>query len=483
MISYLFRRLLLLPVTLFFIIVVNFVIINLAPGEPTSVTEVSPTGQATRREEGAAAAAGADRYLQFRERYGLTLPVLFNTWPSLAQDYVDETLHKLTNRESLSFKEQQDLRIRFGDQARFIMPKLFHVFASDAPLPIKKEAMRFVIRGGTRQGILGGNLSDEQRALNRDISEQNLFLQDQFPLKNETPAATQEKIARLSEWYEENQSRFLFSAGETFQIFWTDTRFFRYFSRVLTLDFGSLRDDPNKSVVSEVASRFKYSLTLSAAPMVITFALCMIFGLVMALFHGRLIDHGLNTLFLILYAIPVFVVAPFLIEEVAMKYGLPFSGFTSPESLYSSQNSLERAADIARHIFLPIVAIMYGSLATQSRLARTAVLEVAKQDFVRTAHAKGLKRRHIYTRYLGRNASITIVTALAGSLGVLLGGSLIVEILFEIDGFGKFFYDAVLNRDYNVIMFSAIAGSFLTLVGYLAADISYMLLDPRVTLQ
>ncbi len=65
---------------------------------------------------------------------------------------------------------------------------------------------------------------------------------------------------------------------------------------------------------------------------------------------------------------------------------------------------------------------------------------------------------------------------------MILGGSLIVETLFEINGFGKFFYDAILNRDYNVIMFSAIAGSFLTLIGYLAADIAYTLLDPRLTL-
>ena len=83
---------------------------------------------------------------------------------------------------------------------------------------------------------------------------------------------------------------------------------------------------------------------------------------------------------------------------------------------------------------------------------------------------------------MGRNASITIVSSLAGSLGLVLGGSLIVEILFDINGFGKFFYDGVINRDYNVIMFSALAGSFLTLIGYLAADLAYMWLDPRITL-
>lgn len=89
----------------------------------------------------------------------------------------------------------------------------------------------------------------------------------------------------------------------------------------------------------------------------------------------------------------------------------------------------------------------------------------------------------ILFKHVGRNAGVTIVTSLAGSLGIVLGGSLIVETLFDINGFGKFFYEAVLNRDYNVIMFSALAGSFLTLIGYLIADLAYMWLDPRITLE
>jgi peptide/nickel transport system permease protein len=126
---------------------------------------------------------------------------------------------------------------------------------------------------------------------------------------------------------------------------------------------------------------------------------------------------------------------------------------------------------------------MYGSLAAQSRIARTAVLEVMKQDYIRTAWAKGLPPSTILIKHVGRNAAITIVTSIAGSLGVVLGGSLIVETIFEINGFGKFFYDAIVNRDYNVVMFSALAGSFLTLLGYLVADIVYTLLDPRITLE
>jgi peptide/nickel transport system permease protein len=162
---------------------------------------------------------------------------------------------------------------------------------------------------------------------------------------------------------------------------------------------------------------------------------------------------------------------------------IPLSGFTSPDRIYDQQTSWQRLVDVSAHLVLPLIALLYGSLAIQSRLSRTAVLEVLKQDYVRTAYAKGLPSSQIYVKHVGRNASVTIVTSVAASLGVILGGSLIVETIFQINGFGRFFYDAILNRDYNVMMFSALAGSVLTLLGYLVADIAYMLLDPRVTFE
>jgi peptide/nickel transport system permease protein len=224
--------------------------------------------------------------------------------------------------------------------------------------------------------------------------------------------------------------------------------------------------------------------------MLVTFVLCQIFGTIMAYKQNRWPDYTLSLFFLILYALPVFVVAPFLIEEVALNHHFPFtntpipiSGFTSPDAIYDKETSFQRLFDVMAHIFLPLIAVMYGGLAAQSRLSRTAVLEVMRQDYVRTAWAKGVPPFTIMFKHVGRNASITIVTSIAASLGIVLGGSLIVETLFEINGFGKFFYDAVVNRDYNVIMFSSLAGSFLSLIGYLVADVAYTVLDPRLTLE
>ena len=476
--AYLARRLLLVPLTLFCILIVNFVIINLAPGDPVTTTEISPEGGASKKADRSFAGGGDFRWLQFREHYGLTLPVILNFWPWTSQESVNDDLRQLSRPEKFSVKEFDSFRITFGDKARFIMPKLLNAMQNKELAPL---ALRYFIRGGTRQAYLGPNLTEEQKAYNRKIAKDNDFLQQ----------LTVDKVSEARQWYEKNKEFYNFEpqGWEKYRLIF-HTRFFRYLSQVATMNFGTLRNDTSKTVIGEVTRRFKYSLTLSLIPMVATFFLCQLFGMTMTIWHNRYPDRLLNVVFLILYAIPVFVAAPFLIEKVALGHTFPFtdipipiSGFTSPESIYSQMTSKERLFDVMRHIFLPLVAIMYGSLAASSRLSRTAFLEVSRQDYIRTARAKGVHPFSIYVKHIGRNGSITILTSITGSLGVVLGGSLIVETLFDINGFGKFFYDAVINRDYNVILFSALAGSFLTLMGYLTADITYTVLDPRITLE
>jgi peptide/nickel transport system permease protein len=485
MLDYIIRRLLLLPLTLFCIVLINFVIINLAPGEPTTQTKTSAEGEAVASEQDAATFSD-DQYLQFREHYGLTLPIILNffPWTSYEQVYKDVSI-LATQKNDMSAKKYNKLRIGLGDKARFIMPDLLKVMQDPkADKIIRTTAIRLMVRGGTRQAFLGYDLSNKQKLYNRKIARDNMFLQS--ILKSDDAATN------LSSWYAENNNFYNFEPTSTQKIktLFFETRICRYLTKVLSLDFGSLRNDKNKTVISEVTKRFKYSLTLALLPMFATFVFCQFFGFVMAVRHNRWQDISLNVLCLILYATPIFVVAPFLIEKVAMYHSffftdvsIPISGFSSPDIIYQAKTSWGQLWDIVTHIVLPITAIMYGGLAAQSRLSRTAILEVLRRDYVRTALAKGLSRLTIMWRYVGRNAAITIVTAIAGSLGVILGGSLIVETVFQINGFGLFFYEAIINRDYNVIMFSVIAGSCLTLLGYLVADISYTLLDPRVTLE
>ncbi len=493
MIHYLIRRLLLLPITLFAIILVNFVILNLVPGDPVNTADRSNTGDLTRNAD-SEGSMEENHHLQFREHYGLTLPILLNNWPALTQDAVnrafDQLLTKTKNGKEMSVQDYHELRVRWGDRARYIMPLLLK--KADTPtlsFEERRAAANLFIRGGTKLGFVGPTLSQRQKFLNREIATSNQKLAQNRVSERDDEKTLNKKVSQLIAWYEEEggEGAFTKRGGDRLHALFLETRFSRYLSRVLALDFGTLRNDSNKTVISEVAKRIKYSMTLAVVPMIITFGFCQIFGMLMAVKHNQWPDVSLNIFFLILFAVPIFVVAPFLIEKIALHHTIPFtnipipySGFHSSYALYDKMTSGERLGDTVLHIMLPLTAIMYGTLAVQARLSRTAFLEVLRQDWVKMAHAKGLPLSMVLVKHVGRNGAITIVTSLATSLGVILGGSLIVETVFEINGYGRFFYEAILNRDYNVVLFSAFAGSLLTLVGYLVADVAYTLLDPRV---
>jgi len=130
--QYLIRRLILLPITLFFIVLINFGIINLAPGDPVSQLDVTNQG-AAKSQSGNAATGMEDRYLQFREFFGLTLPVLWNNWPQTAKTEILSMLTAISNylkpggKKEIPAKEFHDIRLKMGDMARFVMPKLLQI--------------------------------------------------------------------------------------------------------------------------------------------------------------------------------------------------------------------------------------------------------------------------------------------------------------------------------------------------------------------
>lgn len=490
---YLLRRLLLLPLTLFAILLVNFVIINLAPGDPVTLKTLGADGSPVRSEKDEVSYKNEDPYLIFRQRYGLSLPILFNTWPFYSSEKVKDKLQKILSLKVLpkALSDYMDAKQEGEDGAQFIMQKLLEIAQSPSySFEMRSIALKLFFRGGIKLARLGASLTPEEEQYNIKVAKDNQALKKQMSLITEDNFEDGLNFAEL--FYAQNKEENYYEPSflQKVQFLFFETRLAHYMKRVISLDFGTLRNNQQKKVIDEVISRMKYSLTLSVIPLIITFILCQALGLIMAIYQNRWIDRSLNFFFLLLYAIPVFVVAPFLIENVALNHSIPFlsidfplGGFTYSDTIYQKETTFEKLIDILLHITLPLIALIYGSLAIQSRIARTAMLEVMRLDFVKTARAKGVDPLNLWIKHVGINGSITIVTSVAASLGAILSGSLIVETLFQIDGFGKFFYEAILNRDYNVMMFSAISSAFLSLVGYLVADIAYTLLDPRVSLE
>jgi peptide/nickel transport system permease protein len=157
---------------------------------------------------------------------------------------------------------------------------------------------------------------------------------------------------------------------------------------------------------------------------------------------------------------------------------LPISGIQSID--VSGMSFFERLADWTRHLILPVGISAFGAIAGLSRYSRSSMLEVIRQDYIRTARAKGLKEAQVIVRHALRNALMPVVTILGLSIPGLIGGAVIFETIFSIPGMGQLFYQSTMSRDYPTIMGILVIGAVLTLVGNLLADISYALVDPRV---
>ena len=140
----------------------------------------------------------------------------------------------------------------------------------------------------------------------------------------------------------------------------------------------------------------------------------------------------------------------------------------------------ERALDLLKHLILPVGVSAFGGIAGLSRYSRSSMLEVIRQDYIRTARAKGLTESEVVFRHAFRNALMPIVTILGLSVPGLIGGGVIFETIFAIPGMGQLFYSSTMARDYPTIMGILVIGAVLTLFGNMIADISYAMVDPRV---
>jgi peptide/nickel transport system permease protein len=135
---------------------------------------------------------------------------------------------------------------------------------------------------------------------------------------------------------------------------------------------------------------------------------------------------------------------------------------------------------MGRHLFLPVAVSTLGSLAGISRYMRSSMLEILKQPYMYAARAKGLPERTVVYKHALRNALLPIVTIVGFAIPGLLGGSVIFESIFALPGIGRLFYEAVMMRDYPLIMAEVVLGALLTMIGNLVADISYAVVDPRI---
>ncbi|MEZ4546472.1 MAG: ABC transporter permease [Thermodesulfobacteriota bacterium] len=258
-------------------------------------------------------------------------------------------------------------------------------------------------------------------------------------------------------------------------------RYWIWLKQIVTLDFGRSYKD-HRPVIDKIAERLPITITLNILSIFIIYLIAIPLGVYSAVKTGSFMERSTTFFLFILYSIPSFWMAMILIFFLGGgEYWniFPVYGILSPGA--DTYPFYKKALDFLWHIVLPVFCLTYGSFAYLSRFQKGSLLEVLREDFVRTATAKGLPPSRVILRHALRNALIPIITILAGLLPAMIGGSVIIETIFSIPGIGQLGFESVLARDYPMIMAIATISAFLTLLGILVSDIVYVLVDPRIS--
>jgi peptide/nickel transport system permease protein len=249
---------------------------------------------------------------------------------------------------------------------------------------------------------------------------------------------------------------------------------------------GILRGDFGQSialkrpVMQVITERIPATLLLTLPALFIGYIVGIGAGLVAALYHRSWLDQVVRIFSVLGSAIPAFWLGLILIIVFSVQLGwLPMSGMRDITRTAEQSTIL----DSLPYMVMPVTVFALAIISGVSRYTRIQVLEVMGQDYIRTAYAKGLHNRYIYLRHIARNALIAIVTLLGGSIGVVLGGAVIIEQVFSWPGLGRLTIEAVSQRDYPLIMGTVVMSGVMYIVGLMFSDLAYGLVDPRIRLR
>lgn len=240
-------------------------------------------------------------------------------------------------------------------------------------------------------------------------------------------------------------------------------------SYLLDLAKGDLGDSYvySKTVAELIGGRIPNTLKISIGAILISICLGIPLGLAAALHQNSAIDYGTSVLAILLNAIPGFLVAVVLMQLFAVKLGwLPVSG-----------------ADSWKSFILPVIAAGIGPISQNARMTRSSVLEVIRQDYVRTARSKGIAEGKVIRRHVLKNALIPILTMVGNGLGAAMAGSILVELIFQIPGMGTLISQSINSKDFITVQGCVLVCAVVVALMNLLTDLAYAAVDPRIKAQ
>ncbi len=256
------------------------------------------------------------------------------------------------------------------------------------------------------------------------------------------------------------------------------TSYFLWMGKVLKGDLGvSTRYyDPVWGMIKE---RIPISLYFGIITMTLVYGICIPLGIVKAIKHKSSFDNTTSVIVFTGYAVPGWVIGVLLLILFSSQWDIfPLGGMVSEE--FENFNLFQKTADILWHTVLPLAAYMVGSFSVMTLLMKNTLLDNLSADYVRTAIAKGLPFKKAVFRHALRNSLIPIATHFGNNISIILMGSFLIEKVFNINGMGLLGYEAIIERDYPVVLGILVISSLLLLIGNILSDICVAIVDPRV---
>ena len=231
----------------------------------------------------------------------------------------------------------------------------------------------------------------------------------------------------------------------------------------------------------ELWQALKVTIWLNMIVFLLIYAAAVPLGIFSAAYPNSALDRTTTLGLFVMYSLPSFWVAEMLRMLLSEWFQWPIMGLRSDNA--ADMTSWQQLVDYLQHIALPVLCLSYGGLAYVSRQMRAGMLEVIRQDYIRTAEAKGAGKARVILVHALRNSLFPIITLFASLLPFLVGGSVIIEVIFNIHGMGLLSYEGVLRREYDLVMTTLMLSAVLTLIGILISDVLYVVVNPRVSFE
>ena len=490
MFKYALKRILTFIPMLIAISLLSFVISINAPGDP-----VERLSKAAGSEGSAEQQSGASKKIkqELRKKLGLDLPIFYFSITDLA---ASDTLYKVqdkyhkANLEALTHQSGNWEAVSEYYLSLLDLQKAHQIIdAKEIVLNDTSLSLNRVNEAANQFGFEIGSLleTSDKTLVPLKFEKMNGLLQNHIflsnlrtPLSNVTQSreilftnATRWKtyIPTIS-WYGGKNQYHLWLLGNG-----KDRK------GLLRGDFGISYID-SQPIESKIWQKVGISFSLSIISIFLAYLISIPIGIYSAYKKDSAADKGMSLVLFVLYSMPSFFVATLLLLQFANPDNLswfPVSGIQDPTIFDPNWSLWMKLKHRMPFLILPIITYTYGSFAFLSRIMRVGMIDVVSQDYIRTARAKGLGEGKVILKHALRNSLLPVITVFAAIFPMAIGGSIIIEVIFSIPGMGVEVLNSILNYDYPMIITVFTLSGFLTMIGYLVADLLYAVVDPRIS--